>query len=114
LFERNRRQATFLVTTRQLRPCEQLRHHFLKNSLFFYFYFFTFLAIVSALDKAIDCHLKGTGLSPSARHEFIQRTYNWTNIANRTELVYDNVHHQPVLTTGQLLRKYETIPSDLI
>nr|CAG4636131.1 EOG090X0515 [Eubosmina coregoni]SVE69766.1 EOG090X0515 [Eubosmina coregoni] len=63
-------------------------------------------AIVLALDKAIDCHLKGTGLSPLARHEFIQRTYNWTNIANRTELVYDNVHQQPPLTTGQLLRNF--------
>lgn len=78
----------------------QLRHHLLN-------FLFVYLAIVLALDKAIDCHLKGTGLSPLARHEFIQRTYNWTNIANRTELVYDNVHQQPPLTTGQLLRKYE-------
>nr|SVE74148.1 EOG090X0515 [Daphnia barbata] len=63
-------------------------------------------AIVSALDDAIDSHLKGTCLSPSACHQFIHRTYNWVDIATRTQLVYENVKQQPSSSVGKLLRRY--------
>nr|SVE77569.1 EOG090X0515 [Daphnia lumholtzi]SVE78197.1 EOG090X0515 [Daphnia lumholtzi] len=62
-------------------------------------------AIVSALDDAIDAHLKGTCMSPSACHQFIHRTYNWLDIATRTQLVYDNVKKQPNSSVGKLLRR---------
>lgn len=65
-------------------------------------------AIVSALDDAIDSHLKGTCMSPSACHQFIHRTYNWLDIATRTQLVYDNVKKQPNSSVGKLLRRYRT------
>nr|SVE73522.1 EOG090X0515 [Daphnia atkinsoni] len=65
-------------------------------------------AIVSALDDAIDSHLKGTCMSPSACHQFIHRTYNWVDIATRTQLVYDNVKKQPSSSVGKLLRRYRT------
>nr|SVE86089.1 EOG090X0515 [Daphnia similis]SVE86718.1 EOG090X0515 [Daphnia similis]SVE87345.1 EOG090X0515 [Daphnia similis]SVE87971.1 EOG090X0515 [Daphnia similis] len=64
-------------------------------------------AIVSALDDAIDSHLKGTCMSPSACHQFIHRTYNWLDIATRTQLVYDNVKKQPNSSVGKLLRRYQ-------
>nr|SVE70389.1 EOG090X0515 [Daphnia similis]SVE71644.1 EOG090X0515 [Daphnia similis] len=64
-------------------------------------------AIVSALDDAIDSHLKGTCMSPSACHQFIHRTYNWLDIATRTQLVYDNVKRQPNSSVGKLLRRYQ-------
>nr|CAG4650931.1 EOG090X0515 [Simocephalus serrulatus]SVE94203.1 EOG090X0515 [Simocephalus serrulatus] len=63
-------------------------------------------AIVSALDDAIDAHLKGTCMSPLACHRFIDRTYNWVDIATRTQSVYDNVQRQPNLSVGKLLCKY--------
>nr|SVE83043.1 EOG090X0515 [Daphnia magna] len=63
-------------------------------------------AIVSALDDAIDSHLKGTCMSPSTCHQFIHRTYNWLDIATRTQLVYDNVKKQPNSSVGKLLRSY--------
>ncbi|KAK4022056.1 hypothetical protein OUZ56_007543 [Daphnia magna] len=65
-------------------------------------------AIVSALDDAIDSHLKGTCMSPSACHQFIHRTYNWLDIATRTQLVYDNVKKQQNSSVGKLLRRYRT------
>nr|SVE75090.1 EOG090X0515 [Daphnia dolichocephala] len=63
-------------------------------------------AIVSALDDAIDSHLKGTCMSPSACHQFIHATYNWVDIATRTQLVYENVKQQPSSSVGKLLRRY--------
>ncbi|XP_046437369.1 phosphatidylinositol N-acetylglucosaminyltransferase subunit A-like isoform X1 [Daphnia pulex] len=60
-------------------------------------------AIVSALDDAIDSHLKGTCMSPWECHQFIHRTYNWVDIATRTQLVYDDVKQQPSLSVGKLL-----------
>nr|SVE76351.1 EOG090X0515 [Daphnia longispina] len=60
-------------------------------------------AIVSALDDAIDSHLKGTCMSPWDCHQFIHRTYNWVDIATRTQSVYDNVKQQPSLSVGKLL-----------
>ncbi len=66
-----------------------------------------FLAIVSALDDAIDSHLKGTCMSPWDCHQFIHRTYNWVDIASRTQSVYDIVQQQPSSSVGKLLCKYE-------
>nr|CAG4636967.1 EOG090X0515 [Ceriodaphnia reticulata]SVE72903.1 EOG090X0515 [Ceriodaphnia reticulata] len=63
-------------------------------------------AIVSALDDAIDSHLKGTCMSPWDCHQFIHRTYNWVDIASRTQSVYDNVQKQPSSSVGKLLCKY--------
>nr|SVE84223.1 EOG090X0515 [Daphnia pulex] len=64
-------------------------------------------AIVSALDDAIDSHLKGTCMSPWECHQFIHRTYNWVDIATRTQLVYDDVKQQPSLSVGKLLCRYK-------
>ena len=62
---------------------------------------------MSALDDAIDAHLKGTCISPWTSHDFVHRAYNWDNIAGRTQRVYDNVKEQPLQSTGHLFRKYE-------
>nr|CAG4643170.1 EOG090X0515 [Ilyocryptus agilis] len=63
-------------------------------------------AIVSALDKAISSHMSGTCMSPWASHEFISKAYSWFDVANRTQIVYDNLKQLPNLSTGQLLRRY--------
>jgi len=73
-------------------------------------YSLIFLAIVSALDDAIDSHLKGTCMSPWDCHQFIHRTYNWVDIATRTQSVYDNVKQQPTLSVGKLLCRYKWPP----
>nr|CAG4649287.1 EOG090X0515 [Scapholeberis mucronata]SVE93584.1 EOG090X0515 [Scapholeberis mucronata] len=63
-------------------------------------------AIVSALDDAIDSHLRGTCMSPWDCHRFIDGTYNWVDIATRTELIYNTIKKQPNTSVGQLLCRY--------
>nr|CAG4634752.1 EOG090X0515 [Alona affinis] len=63
-------------------------------------------AIVSAIDSAIEAHQNGRCISPWTSHQFIHRAYNWVDIAERTQRVYDNVKNQPAQSAGQLFRKY--------
>nr|CAG4646216.1 EOG090X0515 [Macrothrix elegans] len=62
-------------------------------------------AIVSALDDAIKSHLHGKCMSPWDCHAFVNRTYNWVDIASRTQIVYDNARRQPPSTVGEVFRK---------
>ena len=62
---------------------------------------------MTALDEAIQAYLNKTCLSPHQCHEFVKQTYNWLDIARRTEKVYDIVHNMPITSIGDLFLKYQ-------
>nr|CAG4640817.1 EOG090X0515 [Eulimnadia texana] len=62
--------------------------------------------VAAALELAIETKQAGRNVDPEQSHQIISRIYNWADIAERTEKVYNNVQKQKSLTTGQLLRKF--------
>ncbi|KAL8571190.1 hypothetical protein ACOMHN_010651 [Nucella lapillus] len=63
-------------------------------------------ALAEALEKAIEDHQLGRAVPPWQAHNRVKHMYTWTNVAQRTEQVYDRVTAIPVRDTGTRLHRY--------
>lgn len=63
------------------------------------------LALTEALEQAIQDELKGVGLTPLQQHDTLKDIYKWSDVARRTEIVYDRIHKQPVITPRHRINK---------
>ena len=52
-------------------------------------------ALAEALFNAIEDKKQGKAVSPWEAHERVKRMYTWTNVAERTEKVYNMVSAKP-------------------
>lgn len=49
------------------------------------------LGLIEQLEKAIEKEINGTRIDPHSMHNEMRNLYTWTDIARRTEKVYDAV-----------------------
>ena len=56
------------------------------------------LALTESLEQAIHEEEEGTGLTPTQQHDRLKNIYRWSDVARRTEIVYNRIHKQPVIT----------------
>lgn len=49
--------------------------------------------------------MAGRGLSPLKQHEIIKSIYKWEDIAVRTEIVYNRIAKQPVITVKDRINR---------
>lgn len=63
------------------------------------------LALTEALEQAIQDEQKGVGLTPLQQHDTLKDIYKWSDVARRTEIVYDRIHKQPVITPRHRINK---------
>nr|CAG4650115.1 EOG090X0515 [Sida crystallina] len=61
--------------------------------------------IVTAIDKAIVSYRHGKCMSPDKCHEFVKKAYDWENVAQRTQAVYNTINDQSTLSLGQLFKR---------
>jgi phosphatidylinositol N-acetylglucosaminyltransferase subunit A len=47
-------------------------------------------SLIKSLDKAIKRHKTNNRVDPFVCHEQVKNFYNWHNVAERTQIVYDN------------------------
>ena len=61
--------------------------HYTPGGKFLHYTKFSFLLPIDAVEKVI------AGEQPSKKdcHEFVRKTYDWRNVAERTEIVYDRI-----------------------
>eukprot|EP00112_Aurelia_sp_Birch-Aquarium-sp1_P009046 Seg2014.3 transcript_id=Seg2014.3/GoldUCD/mRNA.D3Y31 product="N-acetylglucosaminyl-phosphatidylinositol biosynthetic protein" protein_id=Seg2014.3/GoldUCD/D3Y31 len=63
-------------------------------------------SLVGALDSAIEKAFHCKGVNRWKNHERVKRMYSWTDVAERTEKVYENVMKDEKRSLQQRLRKY--------
>lgn len=62
-------------------------------------------SLVNAVNTAV-CKLKENQIDTSTFHSQVKRMYDWSNVAKRTEKVYDTVYHQENLSAINRIIKF--------
>lgn len=63
------------------------------------------LALLCGLEKAMDDLQQGRFVPPFDCHRRVRALYNWLNVTERTEKVYQRVMQEPSKDLGQQLRR---------
>ncbi|XP_076451623.1 phosphatidylinositol N-acetylglucosaminyltransferase subunit A-like isoform X2 [Babylonia areolata] len=63
-------------------------------------------ALAEALEKAIEDHQLGRAVSPWDAHHRVKHMYTWTDVAERTEKVYNRVSASALRDTSARLQRY--------
>lgn len=63
-------------------------------------------ALTEALEQAIHDEQQGVGLTPLQQHDKLKDIYKWSDVARRTEIVYDRIHKQDVITPKYRINKW--------
>lgn len=73
---------------------------YISNKFFISFYIklvvLLDIGLVNSLEQAMKDHNDGNIIHPQIAHQKLSRMYQWTDVASRTEQVYDIVMDEPV------------------
>lgn len=64
-------------------------------------------ALVNGLEVAIAVHREGKFIPPEIVHQRVRDIYTWSEIAERTEKVYNAIVQKPILSTSERLEKLQ-------
>jgi hypothetical protein len=60
---------------------------------------------MDGVERAMKAVEEGPEVPGEVRHAQVAAMYNWTNVTNRTTLVYHTVSREPILSLGDHLRR---------